>query len=119
MSHSDVSFLNVGAGACTLIESPSGRVSMVDINDGGSLREALAMSQIDRLLRSAELDQLQAKLVDPVTWVKTYVKTSDVFHSLEAACRQARRAAPGRRNRTKRVWFSRSSSIERLMILAP
>jgi len=70
MAHSDVSILNVGAGSCCVIESPSGRNSMIDINDGSDLREAAAMSSIDRLLGEAAISAAKAKLVDPVAWCK-------------------------------------------------
>jgi competence protein ComEC len=70
MAHTDVSVLNVGAGSCAVIESPSGRNSMIDINDGSDLREAAAMSALDLLLREGAIKQLQAKLVDPIEWCR-------------------------------------------------
>lgn len=70
MTHTDVNILNVGAGSCAVIESPSGRTSMIDINDGGDLREAAAMSALDRLLREGAIKQLQARLVDPIEWCR-------------------------------------------------
>jgi beta-lactamase superfamily II metal-dependent hydrolase len=79
MAHSDISFLNVGAGSCTVVESPSGRVSMIDINDGTELREARSMSSEARALREAEIKELSARLVDPITWVKTRVGCDGLF----------------------------------------
>lgn len=70
MAHTDVNILNVGAGSSIVIESPSGRRSMIDINDGSDLREAAAMSSIDRMLREAALQKIQAKLADPIKWCK-------------------------------------------------
>jgi competence protein ComEC len=66
MGYSDVNVINVGAGSCVVIESPSGRKSMIDINDGGDLREAAAMLLAERLFLSESLRSLKAKLVDPI-----------------------------------------------------
>ncbi len=66
-SYTDVHILNVGAGSCTVIESPSGRVSMIDVNDGGELRsyEKRSLAEIYFGTR-----HLAADLVDPVIWVQ-------------------------------------------------
>lgn len=70
MGYTDVNILNVGAGSCAVIESPSGRASMIDINDGSDLREAAAMSPADRFLRESAIRALKAKLVDPINFCK-------------------------------------------------
>jgi competence protein ComEC len=70
MTHTDVNILNVGAGSCAVIQSPSSRTSMIDINDGSDLREAAAMSALDRILREGAIKQLQARLVDPIEWCR-------------------------------------------------
>jgi competence protein ComEC len=79
MTYSDINFLNVAAGSCTVIESPSGRVSMIDINDGTELREAQSMSLASRILKEAEIQALAARLVDPVDWVKQRVGATHLF----------------------------------------
>jgi competence protein ComEC len=71
MAYSDISVLNVGAGSCIVIESsPSGRVSMIDINDGGELREARTLSLAQRVLFSENLRSLKALLEDPLEFCK-------------------------------------------------
>jgi beta-lactamase superfamily II metal-dependent hydrolase len=69
-NHSDVHILNVGAGSSTVIESPSGRVSMIDTNDGGALRsyEKRSLAEIYFGLNKAR--QLEAGLVDSIEWVR-------------------------------------------------
>lgn len=66
MGYSDINVLNVGAGSCIVIESPSGRKSMIDINDGGKLRESAALSALQRIALSESLKSLAARLVDPI-----------------------------------------------------
>ena len=68
MPYTDVNILNVGRGSCAIVESPSGRKSMIDINDGGELREAAGMSVATRFLQEAAIKSLKSKLVDPVAW---------------------------------------------------
>ncbi len=70
VTHTDVNILNVGAGSCAVIESPSGRNSMVDINDGSDIREAATLSAVDRLLREGAIKQMQARLSDPIAWCR-------------------------------------------------
>jgi competence protein ComEC len=68
MASTDVNILNVGAGSCALVESPSGRYSMIDINDGTDLREAAAMTALDRLVQGAAIKSISAKLEDPIAF---------------------------------------------------
>jgi beta-lactamase superfamily II metal-dependent hydrolase len=51
----DVHVLNVGAGSCTVVVSPNGHVTMVDINDGSDQR-------------SYEPAPSEAPLTDPIAW---------------------------------------------------
>lgn len=68
-SYTDVHVLNVGAGSCTVIHSPSGRLSMIDINDGGELRE-YEKSAFAGILSLSRRRELEARLVDPIQWVR-------------------------------------------------
>lgn len=68
-SYTDVHILNVGAGSCTVVASPSGRLSMIDINDGGELRD-YEKSALGGLLSLARRRELEARLVDPIRWVR-------------------------------------------------
>ena len=40
-----IHFLNVGHGDCTIIEHDSGRITMIDINNGGMVVNIFAFSQ--------------------------------------------------------------------------
>jgi competence protein ComEC len=79
-SYTDIHILNVGRGSCTVIESPSGRTTMIDINDGGKLRpeeyEAIEARLSVRLLAEALVKQEELKLVDPIDWYKENVGAS-------------------------------------------
>ena len=80
-TYTDVHVLNVGRGSCSVIESPSGRATMVDINDGGKLREEEYKAIRQRssgILFSADstIRKEEALLVDPIAWFKAYVGTS-------------------------------------------
>lgn len=71
----DIFVLNVGAGSCAVIDHPSGRRSMVDINNGGTLRQAersalLAEGMVRRLAA------LEAALEDPIDWYRTHYGAS-------------------------------------------
>ena len=65
MPYTDVNILNVGRGSCAVVESPSGRKSMIDINDGGELREAAGMSAATRLLQEAAIKSLEEQAGRP------------------------------------------------------
>ncbi|MGE3139825.1 MAG: ComEC/Rec2 family competence protein [Thermoleophilia bacterium] len=65
----DIFVLNVGAGSCAVIDHASGRRSMIDINNGGTLRAAersalLAEGMVGRLMA------LEAALEDPIDWYR-------------------------------------------------
>jgi beta-lactamase superfamily II metal-dependent hydrolase len=76
-TYTDVHVLNVGRGSCTVVESPSGRASMIDINDGGKLREeeygAIRQRSFIELLAGTEIKKEEALLVDPIDWFLTNV----------------------------------------------
>jgi competence protein ComEC len=65
MTDTDVHIFNVGAGSCTVVKSPSGHVSMVDVNDGGDQR-------------SYETERSQRQLTDPIDWCRRTYGT-DLF----------------------------------------
>jgi competence protein ComEC len=74
----DVFILNVGAGACAVIDHPGPRISMVDINNGGKLRayEREAMGDGQALAALLEAARYEAKLVNPIDWYKERFGTS-------------------------------------------
>ena len=71
MPPTDIFILNVGAGSCAVISHPSGRRTMVDINNGGQirsyeyegLREANTSYGLGATIRKSAYE---AKLVDPI-----------------------------------------------------
>jgi competence protein ComEC len=80
LSYTDVHILNVGRGSCTVIVSPSGRASMIDINDGGKLRpeeyEAIKKRSSFSFLAEALIEKEEQMLDDPIDWFRTHVGTS-------------------------------------------
>jgi competence protein ComEC len=74
-SYTDIHVLNVGAGSCAVIESPSGRISMIDINDGGELRDYEKSAIGTGLIGYTTARQLQGHLVDPIQWVQEHLGT--------------------------------------------
>jgi hypothetical protein len=79
-SHTDVHVLNVGRGSCTVIQSPSGRATMIDINDGGELRpdeyEAIKKRSSLTMFAEAQIKKEEQLLDDPIDWFKAHVGTS-------------------------------------------
>lgn len=65
----DIFILNVGAGSCVVVRHPSGRCSMIDINNGQELRElerqAFLAEGFDGRIKLAAAEQ---KLVNPIEW---------------------------------------------------
>lgn len=53
--YTEVTVLNVGAGSCTVVEHPTGHLTMVDVNDGGDQR-------------SYESTPTERPLTDPISW---------------------------------------------------
>lgn len=68
-SYTDIHVLNVGAGSCAVIASPSGRLSMIDVNDGAELRD-YEKSALSGLVALARRRELEGRLVDPIRWVR-------------------------------------------------
>jgi competence protein ComEC len=81
-----IHFLNVGHGDCTIIQFPSGRIAMIDINDscvldedteeelgrkfdnlGPSIYRVLGLDMPDSL-KSKLQDYLKSKVEDPVNY---------------------------------------------------
>jgi competence protein ComEC len=67
VQYTDIFILNVGRGSCAVIAHPSGRRSMIDINNGRELRPMerevlLSEGAVDRLAA------LEASLVNPMEW---------------------------------------------------
>jgi competence protein ComEC len=67
MQYTDIFILNVGRGSCVLVIHPSGRHSMIDINNG---RELHPMERQVLLAEGAtsRLAALEADLVNPFEW---------------------------------------------------
>jgi competence protein ComEC len=78
VNKTDVFILNVGAGSCAVIDHPSGRRTMVDINNGGKLRsyEREAFGSASNLAALAEAALYEAKLVNPIDWYRERFGTS-------------------------------------------
>lgn len=92
-----VHFLNVGRGDCTIIEFPSGRTAMVDIDnlkilDDDTRREAVAEFQESsdyamlKALGASETQIMERalkgysdKLTDPLNYLRNVVKTNGLF----------------------------------------
>lgn len=79
MGYTDVHVLNVGRGSCAVVQSPSGRATMIDINDGGKLRPdeyaAIERSTL-RYFVEAEIRKHEQLLDDPITWYREHVGTA-------------------------------------------
>jgi competence protein ComEC len=79
-SYTDVHVLNVGRGSCTIVESPSGRATMIDINDGGKLRpeeyEAIKQRSSFSFFAEALIQKEEKMLDDPIDWFTEHIGTS-------------------------------------------
>jgi competence protein ComEC len=79
-TYTDVHILNVGRGSCTVIDSPSGRATMIDINDGGKLRpeeyEAIKQRSSLTFLAEALIAKEEQLLDDPIEWFTAHIGTS-------------------------------------------
>jgi competence protein ComEC len=79
-SYTDVNILNVGRGSCTVVRSPSGRATMIDINDGGKLRpdeyEAIKQRSALGFFAEALIEKEEQLLDDPIDWFKAHIGTS-------------------------------------------
>ncbi len=92
-----VHFLNVGHGDCTIVEFPSGRVAMVDINNSRALPEndKVALAEARGLDRARFSDRSLFKggfswedyytglLVDPVDYWREYFRGRELFRYIQ------------------------------------
>jgi competence protein ComEC len=73
MTVTDVFILNVGSGSCTVVSHPSGRKTMIDINNGRELRayeyEALSEGR-PREVAVREAARYEQALVNPIEWYR-------------------------------------------------
>jgi beta-lactamase superfamily II metal-dependent hydrolase len=91
-------FLNVGRGDCTLIEFPSGRVTLIDIDNLCSFdpdtaseflaeeKRRLAIPGSDQfaahLVASARKTRAEALLTDPFRYMQAYIGNRDIFRTI-------------------------------------
>ena len=92
-----IHFLNVGHGDCTLIEHPSGRVTMIDINNCTSLSidDVLVLAKAHGLSLSDFLtaavgpggrswdDYYESLLVDPLEYFREHISDPSVFRYVQ------------------------------------
>lgn len=73
-AYTDVHVLNVGRGSCTVVSSPGGRTTMIDINDGGKLRaeEYEAIRERAGLFAASSVKKEEQLLDDPIMWFKRH-----------------------------------------------
>jgi competence protein ComEC len=89
-----IHFLNVGHGDCTVIEFPSGRVTVIDINnskvlDKESINELSEGRFFSEYIKTLELSEATkyleenkvnfAKPIDPVEYIKNSITSSSIF----------------------------------------
>ncbi len=91
-----VHFLNVGRGDCTIIEFPSGRIGMVDIDNlrildpdtEAEMREEYRETHLyERLVAGAMavgleesfLNEQRKKLTDPLAYYSAHIGEKDIF----------------------------------------
>lgn len=95
MEHTTIHFLNVGHGDCTIIEHPSGNLTMIDINNSHSLPEddevALAalhqvsLSEFRHGLFAKSLEAMyRERLVDPRTYYREHFGTKSLFRYVQS-----------------------------------
>ena len=70
MSEITFHFLNVGKGNCTIIDFPSGRLSVIDIDD------SRALSQNEKL---AMLLEKKASLTNPIDYIVSKFADREIF----------------------------------------
>lgn len=95
MEHLDVHFLNVGHGDCTFVDFPSGRLTMIDINNSKSLSEdeeiglALEKSLTLKEFRTASIgkrsweDYYNSLLVDPADYYKANFASRSIYRYIQ------------------------------------
>lgn len=63
-------FINVGKGSCTIIKFPSGRLSVIDIDDSKAISEG----------EKAAMERLQkAKPINPIEYILKYFPNDEIF----------------------------------------
>jgi competence protein ComEC len=75
-----VHFLNVGQGDCTIIEHPSGKVTMVDINNGTAIdktTETEIRAAADRTLSQIPANWLEKTLTESAALLKAHQALTD------------------------------------------
>lgn len=108
MDHLDIHFLNVGHGDCTIVDFPSGHLTMVDINNSTTLSDdeqlGLALEKgitLDAFKMGAVgkpswEQRYKSRLVDPANYFKTvfqgrtlfrYIQTHPDMDHLSGLCR--------------------------------
>jgi competence protein ComEC len=77
MKTTDIYILNVGAGSCIVTKHPSGRASMIDINNGGELRDYEYSSGAADSVHAAlsEAAAAKAELTNPIDWYRHWIGT--------------------------------------------
>lgn len=95
MEHVDVHFLNVGHGDCTFIDFPSNRLTMIDINNSGTLSDdeelglALEKSVSLSQFRTAAIgkrsweEYYKSLLVDPAEYFKEHFAGRNIFRYIQ------------------------------------
>jgi len=66
----ELHFINVGKGNCTIIDFPSGRLSVIDIDDS----RAVASAQMAKMLREGK-----AALTDPIDYILSTFPNREIF----------------------------------------
>ena len=97
-----IHFLNVGQGDCTVIESPSGRLTLVDINNGKTLdastrdevlaqyrttrvhQQNLSLLQLigNRTLEQNYLREQEDQTTDPIAYLDHHLPGRDIFRMI-------------------------------------
>lgn len=94
MAHLDVHFLNVGHGDCTFLVHPSGRITMIDVNNSRSLPlgDEIALAEHERMtlkaFRSASAkasgeQYYKSLLTDPAEYYKARFARSSIFRYIQ------------------------------------
>ncbi len=81
MPATDIFILNVGAGSCAVISHPSGRRTMIDINNGGTLRsyELQALRESSALTFALMEANYKMALTDPIEWYRRVFGTRELW----------------------------------------
>jgi len=98
MAHLDLHFLNVGHGDCTFIDPPSGRLTMIDVNNSKSLPagDPEALAEHDKLSLDAFFkrsfwswsqttpeEQYRSRLADPYKYYRKHFTGREIFRYIQ------------------------------------